>query len=138
MAKKIITDFSERLAKEIADRKIYDFEEISTLIQVRTSFLLRDMINEYSTEAQRDYLELLKERSKYKINSTAFLKMGYKISVAKQRKADANRAANMMGRQDDYQKLKNFVSHKFGLKVLNEFYNQKESEIPEKLPIYRT
>lgn len=138
MAKKIITDFSEQLAKEIAERKIYDFAEISSLIQVRTKFLLRDMMSEYSTQAERDYLKLLDEQSKNRLNSAAYVQMGYKLSAAKQRKAAANRAANNMGREDDYQKLKNFVSHKFGKEALNDFFNKDVSEMPEKLPIYRT
>ena len=47
MANKIITEFSEQLAAEIAERKIYDFKEISSLIQVRTRFCMRDLMTEY-------------------------------------------------------------------------------------------
>ena len=138
MDKKIITDFSESLANEIAQRKIYDLEEISILIQTRTRFLLRDMMNEYSTEAEKEYLKLLDQQSKNNLNSTAYVQMGYKLSAAKQRKAAANRAANNMGRDDDYQKLKDFIINKFGEEVLNDFYNQDAPEMPDKFPIYRT
>lgn len=124
MSKKIITDFSEQLANEISQRKIYDFKEISNLIKVRTKFALRNIMNEYSTDAELEYLKLLNQQSKNKINSADYVKMGYKLSVAKHRKASANRAVNNMGRNDDYQRLKNFVSHKFGAESLNEFFNE--------------
>ena len=138
MAKKIITEFSEQLAKEIAERKIYDFAEISSLIEVRTKFCIRDLMREYSTQAESDYIKLLEEQSKNRIGSTAYISLGYKLSAAKQKKAAANRAANNMGREDDYENLKRFVSHKFGKEALNDFFNQDAPEIPKKLPIYRT
>ena len=138
MAKKIITDFSESLANEIAQRKIYNIEGISILIEVRTKLLIRDLMNEYSTEAEKDYLKLLDQQSRNRINTNAYVQMGYKLAAAKQRKASANRAANNMGKEDDYQRLKNFVSHKFGREAINDFFNQDAHEIPDKLPIYRT
>lgn len=137
MSKKVIKEFSKELAKEISERKIYDLSEVVSLIEVRTKFCIIDLMREYSTQAEIDYNNLLEEQSKNRIGSPAYISLGYKISSAKQRKSSANRAANNMGRKDDYQRLKNFVSHKFGNEALNDFFNQDAPEIPEKLPIYR-
>lgn len=138
MSMKIITEFSEKLAQEISERKIYDLEEISNLIRVRLKFCIRDLIMEYSTQAEIEYIKLLDEQSKHKIGSIQYISFGYKLSSAKQKKAAANRAANCMGRNDDYQNLKDFISHKFGKNALNEFYNKDAPKTPEKFPIFKT
>jgi len=138
MPNKTLTEFSGKLAEEISDRKIYDITEISNLIQVRTKFVLRDIMNEFSTEAELHYLKLLDEQSKNRLNSPEYVQLGYKLAAAKQRKSAANRAANNMGREDDYQRLKNFVSDKFGVESLNEFLNEKAPRIPKKTPVYKT
>jgi len=122
MKEKLITEFSSSLAKEISERKIYDLQEVSLLIKLRLDFVLRDLMNQYSTEAEIEYISLLTQQSKNRIGSKEYIQLGYKLAAARQKKSSANRAANNMGREDDYQRLKNFISSEYGDIALTKFY----------------
>jgi hypothetical protein len=125
MTKTIISELSDNLSKEISERKIYDLEEISNLIKVRVSFGMRDLIREHSTNEEVEYMKLLREQSKNRIGSNQYISTGYKLAEAKQKKSSANRAANNMGREDNYLKLQNFIRSKSLDDLLIEFHNTK-------------
>jgi hypothetical protein len=124
MKEKLITEFSNSLAKEISERKIYDIAEITTLIKMRLEFVLRDLMTAYSTQAETEYMNMLNQQSKNKIGSLEYIKLGYKLAAAKQKKASANRAANNMGREDDYHNLKQFILSEYGEEALTKFYEK--------------
>ena len=55
---------SIELSSKISDYSVYDIEEVATLIKVEIKFLLKDIMLEYSTQQEREYLKLLEEQSK--------------------------------------------------------------------------
>lgn len=120
--KKVITDFSEQLAREIAERNVYDINDIAALIESRVNMCVRDIVDEYTTQAEMEYMRLLDRQSKNKIGGTEYILLGYKIAAAKQKKAAANRASNNMRKEDEYSRLKDFVEINFGKDVLDEFF----------------
>ncbi len=138
MVESIINKMSIELSSKISDYAVYDIEEVATLIKVEVKFLLKDIMLEYATQQEKEYLKLLDEQSKNKIGSLSYVKLGYKLSAAKQKKAAANRSAHNMNKQDELYYLKKFISNKFGKKVLKEFNIAKLNKSIDNLPIYKT
>ncbi len=122
MKHECISDFSDNLAKEISGRNIFDLQEISLLIRMRTHNVLHSLMDEYSTKAEIDYRRLLEQQSKNRPGSQDYIIMGYRLSQAKQKKASANRAANNIRKEDEFELLKQFIIGKFGIAFLNEFF----------------
>lgn len=114
MEQKIITRLSEDLAKEIASRNVCDVSDISVLIGVQVRFALRDIVDEYTTAEELEYQRLLEAQSKLRPHSQKYVMSGYKLALAKQKKAAANRAANNLKRQDACSILKEFISTEHG------------------------
>lgn len=128
MERMAITDFANSLAQEIAQRQIFDVNEIASMIKVRTNFAIRELMNEYTTESEKEYMNLVYQQSRQRVGSKEYIEFGYKLAALKHKKAAANRAANNLKRQDDYQLLKNFVIDKFGDDVYNEFCEYAQAQ----------
>ena len=116
-----IKDFSESLAKEITERSIISAKEISGLIEVRIKMSMKEFVSEYSTKSEREYLELLEKQSKCTVGSPEYNVNAYKLTQAKAKKAEANRAKNNMQREDNYKKLKDYVIDNYGRPVFDDF-----------------
>lgn len=121
-------DFSESLAKEITERSIISAKEISGLIEVRIKMSMKDFVSEYTTKAERDYLELLEKQSKLKVGSPQYNVNAYELTRLKAKKAEANRAKNNLQREDNYQKLKDYVIENYGRSVFDDFLHVCEQE----------
>tara|TARA_R110000823_G_C15554163_1_gene459670 strand:- start:66 stop:485 length:420 start_codon:yes stop_codon:yes gene_type:complete len=138
MVESMINELSIELSNKISKLVVYDVKEVATLIKVEIKFLIKDIILEYATQAEKEYLKLLEEQSKNKIGSLSYTKLGYKLSAAKQKKAAANRTAHNMNRQDDLHNLKKFIIDKFGKQVIKEFNITKFDKNTYDFPIYKT
>lgn len=117
-----IKDFSKEISEEIISRHSFNKEEIELLITIRLRQSLLSIINEYSTKEEAEYLRLLSEQMKHKVGSKEYNAIAYSLTFAKAKKASANRAANNVRREDNYQELKDFVKNKFGSECLNDYF----------------
>jgi len=79
---KIIVDFSLKLANEILVRNINNLDEVSILIEVRLHDVIRDLMNDYSTQIvgamkrsveKADYLKRIEQQDKNRIGSKKYL-----------------------------------------------------------------
>jgi uncharacterized protein YbcI len=93
------------------------------LIKSQIRSCLYDLINEQSTQAEREYFKLVELASMEKVGTPAYTQIGYKISLARNKKVMINRAKSDLSNQSEYQQLKEFVKSTFGNEVLEEFYH---------------
>lgn len=123
-----IKEFSNEIAKEIAQRSIMDVNDVSLMISVRIKNAMPDFIEEYSSKAEKEYLKLLNEQSKNKVGTKEYNQLAYKLTIAKSKKATANRALNNFRRKDNYGNLKEWVVEKYGKHALDEFVKEQLSK----------
>lgn len=90
----IIEDLSKSIAREIIERPNFEVEEISTIIMVRIKDSLMDILLENVQKEEAKYMKLLIEQSKLRVGSRDYVKLGYKLSIAKHKKSIANRAVH--------------------------------------------
>jgi hypothetical protein len=92
--KDIIERVSNDIAKEIISRPKFDLEEISGIIKFRIKESMLELLLENVEKEEVMYYRLLVEQSELRLGSPEYIKLGYKLSLAKNRKAIANRAVN--------------------------------------------
>lgn len=129
MKNKTIERFAHNLAKEISDRPSFDIAEIETLIAVRVQSVMFEIMNQHALNEEKEYLALLNEQSQYKAGSEKYNKTAYKLSIAKSKKAIANRAANNVGRDDNFSKMKIFLISKNRKDLLDEFLDEMKNKV---------
>lgn len=131
MDKQNLAKFAKDLAEEIATRNIYEVDEVSTLIKVWTMMYAAELVKEYATEAELEYIHLLKQQSLKKMHSKDYVELGYKLSLAKHKKAAANRAASEISNDVKYRKLRDFVVQNYGRNALDDFFHNALNEVTE-------
>jgi len=92
--KDIIERVSNDIAKEIISRPKFDLEEISGIIKFRIKESVLEILLANVEKEEVAYHRLLVEQSTLRLGSPEYIKLGYKLSLAKNKKAIANRAVN--------------------------------------------
>lgn len=126
----IITDFSKDLAKQITELRVLDLTELSFMIEMRLKMFVKDFVNEYATETELKYQKAKAELIEQKIGTSGYLIAANKLSVLKDRKRIANRAAFDSRKDDEYISLKHFLRDNGGENLLNEFYKTQTNHEP--------
>jgi hypothetical protein len=128
--KDIIEQLSDSIAKEIITRPNFDVNEISTIIKVRIKDSLLDILLENVQKEEANYLKLLIKQSELKYGSREYVKYGYDLSIAKHKKAVANRAVNNIRNTTKLGIAVNFIKENFKDFDINILYNLfDESEV---------
>jgi len=128
MSDKIIKDFSRRIAEQIAERDLYDVEKIADFIKVQVEFCMDSIVEGYKTKAEKRYEDLLEEQSKNIANIRKYIELGYRLAIAKKRKAIVNRMQSTIKTQNKYKKLKAYIEKTCGEQMLEEFFIELERE----------
>jgi hypothetical protein len=92
--KDIIDRVSSEIAQEIITRPKFDLEEISGIIKFRIKESMLDILLSNVEKEEVAYHRLLMEQSNYRVGSQKYVETGYKLAIAKNKKAIANRAVN--------------------------------------------
>ncbi|MDA3614678.1 hypothetical protein [Polluticaenibacter yanchengensis] len=114
---------STQIAKAISERSIFEINNIAVLIEVSIKEEMEELVSEYASIEERRYLKLLTEQSKNKPGSREYVKLGYELSLAKAKKAAANRAVNNIKRTESHERLRNWVIQKYGIEDYREYLN---------------
>ena len=121
---RITKDFSLRLANEIAQRNIYDTDEVATLIKVNIESELGSLIRENAEKVDLRYQEVLQRIAKTRIGSKEYVELGYQLSRLKHEKKAMNKAADKEKRDRMYSLLRAFIIDRLGEEFLNDFYDE--------------
>lgn len=121
---RITKDFSLRLANEIAQRNIYDTDEVATLIKVNIESELVGLIRENAEKVDLRYQEVLQRIAKTRIGSKEYVELGYQLSRLKHEKKAMNKAADKETRDRMYSRLRTFIIDRLGEEFLNDFYDE--------------
>lgn len=124
--KDTIKQFANELSIELSKRNLFDIDEVSAVISARMSGFVTTVVKAHSTDAENQYIELLEKQSKVPLHSKEYVKIGYKLSLLKNKKARANRAVYSIKSVDQLPRLKKFIKDKYGVEVLKEFYQIDE------------
>jgi hypothetical protein len=126
----IIESLSESIAKEIISRPKFDVLEISNIIKVRIKDSLLDILLENVQKEEAIYLRLLIKQSELPLGSKEYVKLGYQLSIAKHKKAVANRAVNNVRNRNKIAVCINYIKENFKDFDINELYKvMDESEV---------
>lgn len=123
---KSIDHFSDKLSKELAQRNIYDVEEVNALIKVSVRQMLSDLIVENIPRIEQEYNNLLVQQSKNRVGTPAYVEMGYKLALLKGKRASARALVRDALSKRDYTRLKKFITDKFGKEIIEQFHREKE------------
>jgi len=121
---RITKDFSLRLANEIAQRNIYDIDEVATLIKVNIESELGSLIRENAEKVEAKYQEVLQRQAKNRIGSKEYIDLGYQLARLKHEKKAMNKAADKEKRDRMYSLLRAFIIDRLGGEFLNDFYDE--------------
>jgi len=116
--------FANEIANEIISRTSFDLEEISLLIQVRLKQHVVEIMTEYSSKEENEYLKLLTQQKGLHPRSTRYIELGYDLAIARKRLASVNRALNNIKKESRYEFLRDYVLNTFGENALDEI-NEK-------------
>jgi hypothetical protein len=89
-----IQNFAIQLANEISERNIMNIDEVATMIAIRIKIKMPDFVKENATYEESEYIRLIQELRRMRPNTPQWYEQNYKISLAKHRKANANRAVH--------------------------------------------
>jgi hypothetical protein len=92
--KNIIENVSLEIAKEIITRPNFDVKEISGIINFRIKESLLDILLSNVEKEEVIYHRLLIEQSNNRVGTSKYVETGYKLAMAKNKKAIANRAVH--------------------------------------------
>jgi hypothetical protein len=92
--KDIIDRVSTEIAQEIITRPKFDVEEISNIIKFRIKESMLDILLSNVEKEEVTYHRLLLEQSNHRVGSPKYVENGYKLAIAKNKKAIANRAVH--------------------------------------------
>lgn len=125
-----LRDFSKDLTNQISELRVLDVNELAFTIEMRVKLFIKDLVNEYATDAEIEYQKQKAELMKHKHGTSGYLIAANKLSVIKDRKKLANRAANDDKRKDEYDGFKTFIKERFGQSILDEWFsfNQEKKE----------
>lgn len=121
--KNIIKNVSNEIAKEIITRPKFDLEEISGIINFRLNESILEILLSNCEKEEITYHRLLLEQSTHKVGSKQYVEFGYKLSIAKNKKAIANRAVNNVKNKTKIGVILNYVKVNLSQKKLVELYS---------------
>ena len=125
----IIRELSKNISKEIISRPKFDFEEITEIINFRIKESLLDILLENAEKEEITYTKLLIQQSNFKVGSKQYVEFGYKLAVAKKKKAIANRAVNNTKNVNKIGITINYIKEKykdFDLESLYKLWDESE------------
>ena len=135
MNDRTIKKLAQDLAAEISEITVYDVNQVAKMIEVRTSICIGEIIKEYSTEAELEYLNLREKLYRSIKYSDEYWEISHKLTFAKHKKTSANRVVNNISREDYYKRLKQFVYEKYGTDSLEDFYSVEFDKKTETKPV---
>lgn len=118
---KTINKCAEDLAVEISQRRVFNIEEIKTLIVIKFKESIVDFIKEYATQDENSYQSLLLKQSKNRVGSKEYVSLGYELAAAKHRKATTNRVLNEIKKESKLTLLIEFVAEAYGPETIDKF-----------------
>lgn len=118
---KSVDHCADALAREISTRRIFDIEEVKTLIAVRIKSALPDILDENSINVQNEYDRLLAQSRKVKLGSPEYIMLGYELARAKAALKKSNRLLNHIRKDQANESLRAFVLEKYGESALDGF-----------------
>jgi hypothetical protein len=126
----IIDDFAKDIAKEIAEKRFYEMEEVKAIAKTRLLFALTEIlavsINNYEAEAAR----LKAIYADPSVTGRYRAEIGGKLGVVNDKLKMYRKAIKAQEEGDEYQKLKAFVKGRFGPEVLAEFFQNINHILP--------
>ena len=131
---KTIEIISNEIAEEIQEMTIYDKSRAAIIIKLKIDEMINKLMDEYSTEAEIQYVNQLQNIVKYRNGSPKYIEEGYKLSLIKHKKLAANRVANNLRKQDEYSLLKRFLIDNGGKKILDSFFESINQPIKSVKP----
>lgn len=114
------------LAERIAECRVYNLAEISNIIYVGVKSSLREILKEQLTIEEREYVKVLELQATLKIGSPEYVKNGYKLATAKQKKSQVNRALYEITKDCKFTALKTFIKENHGVDVLADILSQED------------
>lgn len=126
--KDIIQSVSDEIAKEIITRPKFDLEEISGIIKFRLKESILEIMLANVEKEEMQYHRLLVEQSNLKLGSPKYVEMGYKLALAKNKKAVANRAVNNVKQNTKLSAVILYIKENFGedkMKGIYDMFDEK-------------
>lgn len=96
----ILEKYSSALSSEIAQERMYDGEKVKGLIKTYFKMAFKDMMLDYVSDIDKQYIAIVTEMANHKIGSQKYVELGFKLSALKPLKATANRIHNNEKRMD--------------------------------------
>ena len=124
-----LRNYATYLSNEIANRGTYNVSETETLIFITMQEAYADMIKSIALYETEEYSKLLKIQQTLKLGSRAYIEHSYKLSIAKDKKKQANKALNDLHNNSKYNQLRDFVIKRFGQEAMDEFKIKDLSEV---------
>ncbi len=118
----IIKNVSTEIAKEIITRPNFDLQEITGIINFRLKESILDILLSNVEKEEVNYHKLLLEQSKNRPGSKQYVELGYKLSIAKNKKAIANRAVNNVKNRNKISICLNFIKQNYGFEALDKLH----------------
>jgi len=114
--------FAENIAKEVAEKRFYEIEEIKAIAKTRLFWAIHDCLQIQVTEKEKERRELVEAYGKVS-GSHKTIKIGVEISKVNAEKKDANRLMHTIQDYNEYEQLKHYVKDKFGENAFFDFVN---------------
>lgn len=123
-----IHDVSKIIVSEILQRPNLESQDLENLIYTRIKQSLFGIIMEYQNIEDAEYLRLLTEQQKHRVGTMMYNEIGQKLSIAKHKKAAANRITNNIKRVENFEDLRKYVYSKFGDEAMNDYYDERRAK----------
>ena len=127
MNKSITKRLSRFMAESCLNSNYLNKEDLSDELFFNIENSLLGIMREFSSKEDARYMKMLDIQSKKTLGSKEYIRYGYKLAAAKQRKISAHELTNKVNQECKYNKLKSFIYSNFGKQVLIDFFKTLQS-----------
>lgn len=111
------------IADEVADRRFYDIKEVAAYAKVKLNMAIMDLVTIQVSDLEQQRSGLAAAYVDTTLSTHKRMEIASQLAEINHKKKSLNRLVHTMGDYDEFRQLKNYVSEKFGLDALHDFFD---------------
>jgi len=118
----IMDEFSEKIAIEISEKRMFQISEIKAIAKVHLWFSIKECLKLQITELEKKHRHLSELYNNQNVPNYKKIKIASDLNKLKSEKKDANKLLHIIFDYDEYTQLKKYIEQKYGYSILEDFY----------------